>query len=154
MTDPAGAASSAAIGTVADPQATDDTGSWSVVSLLKRIAHIVGIIRNHLPAAVGGRVPVQSTVPYATSVTIRRVQTAADGTSWVPFPATACTQLDVVNTTGVTIVFRRNGAGDFMSIAPDTARMIIGITNADQIQVRRADLATVLVTVEAEAFVG
>jgi|GEM_PF-3252944 hypothetical protein len=106
-----------------------------------------------LTLAAGGRVPVESrnSLPVATSATIMSVTTAAVGANWTAFAAQACTSLDLVNNSGTTIEYRRGAAGVGMPIPTGSARMIIGITNANQIQVRRTDLSATQVTVQAEA---
>jgi hypothetical protein len=107
-----------------------------------------------LTLATGSRLPVESrnSLPAATSATIMSVTTAAIGANWTAFASQACTSLDLVNNTGTTIEYRRGAAGVGMPIPTGSARMIIGITNANQIQVRRTDLSATQVTVQAEAF--
>jgi hypothetical protein len=98
------------------------------------------------------RVPVSSSVPTAGASTILALTTAATGTNFTAFSDAACIALDIVNNTGVTIEYRRGGAGVAMQIPPDAARMVIGITNANQISVRRTDTSNTQVTIQAEAF--
>jgi hypothetical protein len=93
------------------------------------------------------------TVPSATSVTVLNLTTAATGTNWTAFSSQVCGALDIVNNTGVTIEYRRNATGVAMQIPNGAARMVIGITNANQIDVRRTDTANSQVTVQAEAIV-
>lgn len=90
-------------------------------------------------------------LPFSGSVDILSVQTAADGTSFVAFASNDCRALDIVNTTGTTIEYRRNGAGTAMPIPDGSSRLVIGITNANQVSVRRKDLAVTQVTAHAEA---
>lgn len=97
-------------------------------------------------------VPVRSSVPTATSAVILAVQTSANGSDWTAFQAQACLALDIVNNTGTTIEYRRGAAGTAMQIPADSARMVIAITNANQIEVRRTDVGTTRVTLQAEAF--
>lgn len=93
-------------------------------------------------------VPVR---PAATTVTILTAQTQATGTNWTTFGSQACSALDLVNNTGTTIEYRRGGTGSGMTIPSGGSRLIVGITNADQISVRRVDTSNVQVTVQAEA---
>lgn len=91
-------------------------------------------------------------VPVAGSAVILALQTANPGTGWATFAAQACTALDLVNNSGTTIEYRRGGTGAAMPIPTGTARMIIGITNANEISIRRVDQSNTQVTIQAEAF--
>lgn len=99
-------------------------------------------------------VRVLSSVPNALSGTILGLTTNATGTTYTAFASQACTALDIVNNTGTTIEYRRNAAGTAMQIPTGTARMVIGITNANQVDVRRTDTSNTQVTLQAEAFVN
>lgn len=68
------------------------------------------------------------------------------------FTAAACARMDIVNNTGVTIEYRRDGAGATMRIPDGSSRLIEGITNASQIGIRRTDQSATQVTVDAELF--
>lgn len=96
---------------------------------------------------------VAPTLPTAASGTITSAQTAAIGSNWGTFNSAVCDQLDIVNNTGTTIEYRRGGAGSTMQIRDGSSRLVIGITNANQIDVRRVDQSNTQVTVSAEAFV-
>jgi hypothetical protein len=106
-----------------------------------------------LPALVAGRLPTVSSVPTVASGTILSLTTNATGTTFTAFASQACTALDIVNNTGVTVEYRRGGAGTAMQIPAGAARMVIGITNASQVDVRRTDTSNTQVAVQAEAFV-
>lgn len=105
-----------------------------------------------IPTLINGRQPVNSSVPQVTSGTILALTTNASGTPYTAFASQACTALDIVNNTGVTIEYRRGATGSAMQIPTGAARMIIGITNASQIDVRRTDVSNTTVTIQAEAF--
>lgn len=90
-------------------------------------------------------------LPFSDSVAILTVQTTAAGTTWATFPARACNSLDIVNNSGAAIEYRRNGAGNSIVIPDGSSRLLIGITNANQIQVKRLDNSVTQVTVTAEA---
>lgn len=79
--------------------------------------------------------------------------TDATGTAFVAFGAQACRALDVVNThpQSVDIEVRRGGSGPTIPVPAGSARMFVGITDADQLQIRRIDMDTGTVTVAAEA---
>lgn len=93
----------------------------------------------------------RSSVPTASSATILTLTTAATGTNWTAFGSTACVALDIVNNTGTTIEYRRGGAGNTIPILSGSSRMIVGITNANSIEVRRVDTSNTQVTLTAEA---
>jgi len=95
----------------------------------------------------------RSSVPTSASASIVSVTTAATGTNWTAFGSTACVALDIVNNTGTTIEYRRGGAGSAIPIPSGSARLVVGITNANSIEVRRVDTSNTQVTVTAEAIV-
>lgn len=95
---------------------------------------------------------VRSSIPSVTSAVIMSLQTSTTGTSYVAFASQACTSLDIVNNSGTTIEYRRGAAGTAMQIPSGAARMIIGITNANQIDIRRTDTSNTQVAIQAEAF--
>lgn len=85
------------------------------------------------------------------NATIMTAATAGSGTGWTAFSSQACSVLDISNVTGADIEYRRNATGSAMRIPDGGSRMVVGITNASQIEVRRVDLSTTPVTVTAEA---
>ena len=91
--------------------------------------------------------------PTATTVLIVAATTSATGANWVTFGNNACNALDLVNTTGVTIEYRRNGAGSAIQIPTSSSRLIIGITNTNQISIRRYDQDPSPVTVAGESYI-
>jgi hypothetical protein len=97
-------------------------------------------------------VPVS--VPLAVSATILTLTTAATGTNWTAFGSSVCDALDLTNSTSVAIEYRRGGAGNGMQVLSGASRLIVGISNANQIEVRRVDTSNTQVTVQAEALVA
>jgi hypothetical protein len=95
--------------------------------------------------------PLPASLPLAASATIMSVTTAATGSNWTAFSSQACNALDIVNTASVAIEYRRGGAGDAMTILSGSARLVVGIANANEIQVRRVDQSNTQVTIPAEA---
>lgn len=85
------------------------------------------------------------------NATIMIAATAGSGTGWTAFSSQACSVLDISNVTGTDIEYRRNATGSAMRIPDGGSRMVVGITNASQIEVRRVDLSATPVTVTAEA---
>ena len=75
--------------------------------------------------------------------------TAATGANFVAFAAQACAQLTICNDTGVTIEIRQGGAGVAIPVFARTYFPLFGLTNASQIEARRADQAGTTVTVKA-----
>lgn len=131
----------------------DGTGDYGVIAALKRGLLNWASLLGRVPAAlVGGRFSVASSVPHMSSGVIMSAQTAATGTNWTAFASQACVALDIVNNTGTTVEYRRGATGTAMQIPTGAARMVIGITDANQIDVRRTDTSNTQVTVQAEAF--
>ncbi|MEN9885468.1 MAG: Erwinia phage phiEaP-8 [Pseudomonadota bacterium] len=140
------------LGLTTDAAATTDTGTFSLIALVKRSLTNWTTLLGRIPASVSGRVPVNSSIPTTGSGTILQLQTSTTGSTYVAFQAQACVALDIVNNTGVTIEYRRGATGTAMQIPNGAARMVIGITNANQIDVRRTDTSNTQVTLQAEAF--
>ncbi|WBQ32511.1 hypothetical protein [Erwinia phage Kuerle] len=94
----------------------------------------------------------QIKMPTYSSVTGVSVATNTTGATWTVFGSNACVAFDLVNDTGVAIEYRRNGAGVAITIPAGSSRLITGITNTNQLGVRRVDVANTAVTVKGEAF--
>lgn len=140
------------LGAKADAAATSDAGAFSVVALIKRGLGNWTALLDRIPALTSGRMPVSSSVPTTSSATILPLTTNATGTTFTAFAAQACIALDIVNNTGTTVEYRRGATGTAMQIPTGAARMVIGITNANQVDVRRTDVSNTQVTMQAEAF--
>jgi hypothetical protein len=97
--------------------------------------------------------PMPSSVPGAVSATILSLTTAATGSNYTAFAITTCQSLDIVNTSSVAIEYRRGGAGNAMTILSGSSRLVVGITNANEIDVRRVDQSNTQITIPAEAIV-
>ena len=97
--------------------------------------------------------PLPVSVPGAVSVTIMSVTTAATGTNYTAFSSQTCNCLDIVNTSSVAIEYRRGATGTAMTILSGSSRLVVGITNANQIDVRRVDTSNTQITIPAEAIV-
>lgn len=119
----------------------------------------IGAVYNTNPPSVGAgdRVNLQAntfgtlrTMPGFMSVAITSAQTQATGTNWTTFGNIACAMIDIANVSGADIEYRRDAAGDAMRIADGGTRLVLGITNANQISFRRVDLSNTQVTVTAE----
>jgi hypothetical protein len=97
--------------------------------------------------------PMPASVPGAVSATILTLTTAATGANYTAFSSQACNSLDIVNTSSVAIEYRRGGAGNAMTILSGSSRLVVGITDANQIGVRRVDQSNTQITIPAEAIV-
>ena len=97
--------------------------------------------------------PMPVSVPGAVSATIMSLTTAATGTNYTAFSSQTCQALDIVNTSSVAIEYRRGGTGNAMTILSGSSRLVVGITNANQIDVRRVDTSNTQITIPAEAIV-
>lgn len=97
--------------------------------------------------------PLPVSVPGAVSATIMSVTTAAVGTNYTAFSSQTCNCLDIVNTSSVAIEYRRGATGTAMTILSGSSRLVVGITNANQIDVRRVDTSNTQITIPAEAIV-
>jgi hypothetical protein len=86
------------------------------------------------------------------TASILALQTAATGANYAVFASTACTSLEIINLTGVDLEYRRSGAGETFPLPANSSRTVLGLTNANQIGVRRIDQSNTQVTVKAEAF--
>lgn len=121
-------------------------------------------IDGKLPASLGAKTAAASiSVAPATDANLAResystvtplsLSTQATGANFSNFGSQACTSLDLINNTGTTLEYRRGAGGTvYIPIPPGTSRLIQGITNANQIYVRRVDQSNTVVTMVAEAF--
>lgn len=78
------------------------------------------------------------------------VSTDSNGSTWVTLPSGACRAVDLVNPSDTAIAYRRNATGELMVVLPVSTRGIIGITNSNQIQIRRLDQANTVTTIYFE----
>jgi hypothetical protein len=77
------------------------------------------------------------------------IATTIVGTDWIPFPPQACERLIIVNTTGTMLEVRQDGVGIGLPVPDGSGFTFEGITNADQLSVRRKDVANTPVDVYA-----
>ena len=97
--------------------------------------------------------PLPASVPGAQSATILSLTTSATGATFTAFSSQTCNSLDIVNTSSVAIEYRRGATGNAMTILSGSSRLVVGITNANQIDVRRVDQSNTQITIPAEAIV-
>lgn len=110
-------------------------------------------IPDNTPVDVSAVNPLPVSVPGAVSATILSLTTAATGTNYTAFSSQTCQALDIVNTSSVAIEYRRGATGNAMTILSGSSRLVVGITNANQIDVRRVDQSNTQITIPAEAIV-
>lgn len=92
---------------------------------------------------------IVTTVPTMSSGGNIGLTTNATGTTYTAFASQALKQLTLVNNTGTTIEFRQGASGIAIPVFDKTAFTIFGITNANQIDVRRTDTSNTTVSVQA-----
>lgn len=82
------------------------------------------------------------------------VQTAAIGTNWTSFPAYECSTLSILNNSGADVHLRRKGevaTTRVLLLKEGQAWMVRSLTNASQVELRRADTSNTQATLHGEA---
>ena len=95
----------------------------------------------------------QVSFPTAGGVAIIAKATDVSGTAFTAFDSAACNALDIVNTTGHAIEYRRNGVGATITVPDNSSRLVVGVRDAANISFRRVDQSATPVTLTAEALV-
>lgn len=90
-----------------------------------------------------------SIIPSMASGGNFSLQTNATGTTFTAFSNQACKQLTISNQSGTTIEVRQDGAGVAFQIPTGAFYTFFGITNANQLDVRRTDTSNTQVTITA-----
>lgn len=67
------------------------------------------------------------------------VKTSSAGTTYTTFPAQACGQITVVNDLDVTLEVQQGGAGVGCPVLAQSSFTFFGVSNANQLSVRRKD---------------
>ncbi|MGH2340633.1 hypothetical protein ACRC7T_04025 [Segnochrobactraceae bacterium EtOH-i3] len=111
--------------------ANQATGNTSLAAIVTALAGLLGVVPQ---MAAGGHLAVT---------------TAAGGTTFVAFASQACKQLTVINNTGTVLEVQRGGSGIAVPVFPATYFTFFGLTNANQLGVRRVDQAATSVTAQA-----
>lgn len=76
---------------------------------------------------------------------------AGNGAAFVPFPNFPCKQISPVNLSGTDIDIRREGDDVWLTMVSGMFWTFRGITNANQISLRRSDQSTNQISLVAEA---
>jgi hypothetical protein len=77
------------------------------------------------------------------------VTTNATGTIYTAFASQSCKQLTLSNQSGIVVEVRQGGAGVALQIPTGAFYTFFGITNANQLDVRRTDASNTQVTLTA-----
>ena len=91
------------------------------------------------------------------------VQTANVGTNWVAFASQACTSLDLINTAvsstspnpiaaATNLRWRYVGQTTWQTLREGASQLVLGITNANQVEVQRADGSNTQISLSAIAY--
>lgn len=151
-----------AAGTPADAAAAADDSTAGIIALIKRGLTRWTTLLGRLPTALGVKTAANSfpvvlasdqatltVAPVLTSGGHLSVSTAVSGTGYTAFAAQVCKQLTICNGSGVDIGVTVGGAGVEVPVFAGTYMTFFGITNTNQIHVRRVDTGTVQVPVTA-----
>lgn len=96
-------------------------------------------------ALLGGTLNV---APQLASGGNLSVTTNTTGTTYNPIAGQACKQVTIINDTGTKLQVRQGATGDTVTIFDQAAFTFFGITNANQLQVRRKDTSNTAVTAD------
>lgn len=103
-------------------------------------------LNTKVPAIDNNRSPVIPSMFNGGNIS---VQTAATGTNYTAFASQVCKQLTLSNQSGVTIEVRQGAEGVALQIPTGAFYTFFGITNANQLDVRRVDTQNTQVTITA-----
>lgn len=92
-----------------------------------------------------------SSLPSTVGTNLQ-LTTSASGTPYVAFADQACVRIIVSNDSTSTLEYQRNGAGVTSYILPSSYYIIEGITNANQISIRRKDTSSTQITIGATCY--
>lgn len=143
-----------------DAVASSDTGTFSLIAFIKRGLQNWATLLARIPALISSRIPTVSSVPYASSPPVLlQVQTSTTGSNFVSFSSQACSALELLavdpsnNAIGVHFEYLINGAGLTMPVFYSDGDIVTGITNANQVSVRRVDQLNTQIKMYAKAHV-
>ena len=78
--------------------------------------------------------------------------TNASGATYNALASEPCTYVNINNESSTTLQIRRLGDTNTVLVPPLAEHKVFGITNANQIEYRRADVSNTVVTFSAEAY--
>jgi hypothetical protein len=88
-------------------------------------------------------------IPSMSTAGHLSVQTNATGTIYTAFASQECKQLTLSNQSGIVVEVRQGGSGVALQIPTGAFYTFFGITNANQLDVRRTDASNTQVTLTA-----
>lgn len=97
---------------------------------------------------LNGSLPIPVTT-VATTSGFLSLTTSGTGTNYVAFASVDATKLIISNQTGTTLEVRQGGAGATFLIPTTQIITLSGITNTNQISLRRSDVSGMQVLVSA-----
>lgn len=97
----------------------------------------------------GASIPTNESYPRLRASGHLSINTAATGTNYTAYANTPCFQLTISNDTGTPLDILQGGAGEPFKMLSATYITLYGLTNADQISVRRTDTSGTQVDVSA-----
>ena len=112
------------------PFAADDVGG----KYFQRVKATFGADGSATDVSDNAPMPI---VPYMKSG--GNAEVATNGANYAAFAAQVCRQATIVNDTGFTILVRQGGAGTGLPIRDGLAFSFLGITNLNQLSVKRKD---------------
>jgi len=90
------------------------------------------------------------TIETVQSAGVLEVQTSATGANFALFASQACRQLTLLNDTGTDLEVQRGGTGQALRVQDGMGYTFRGLTNANQLGVRRVDQSNTQVSARAE----
>ena len=90
-----------------------------------------------------------SVIPVMSAGGHLSVQTAASGTGFAVFADQAARQITIINNTGTSIEVRQGAETVYLPVIDATGYTFYGLSNANQLAVRRIDQSATQVTVKA-----
>jgi hypothetical protein len=127
-------------------QSTQITLAGTANTRLSEIDAAIDAIGAKTPALDNAKTP---TVPSMTTGGNLSAQTTTLGNTYQPFASQACKQMTISNQTGTMIEVQQGGSGVGYQIPTGAMMPFFGLTNANQLGVKRADNGTTQVTVTA-----
>lgn len=106
----------------------------------------LGSIDTKTPALDNNRVPV---IPSMASGGNISITTASTGTNFTAFASQVCKQLTLSNQSGTVVEVRQGATGVALQIPTGAFYTFFGITNTNQLDVRRTDVSNTQITLTA-----
>lgn len=98
---------------------------------------------------LSGGSSTMTVIPVMTSGGHLAVTTSTTSGAYVAFTSQACKQVTIFNNTGVVIEVRQGATGVAVPLQSGQNFTFLGVTNTNLLDVRRVDISTTAVTVQA-----